>query len=95
MMLQAGVLLSKHDRRLSRGHGEPSGCVVAWRLDVITDSSRDCNYLVLAGAKLVEWGDPESGIIMLEACAGSRLPSRSARNSSHLVLRACHTAGLA
>ncbi len=56
MMLQAGVLLSKHDRRLSRSQGEPSGCVVAWRLDVITDGSRDSKDLVLARAKLVEWG---------------------------------------
>ncbi len=31
IMLQAGVLLSKHDKRLSSSQGEPSGRVVAWR----------------------------------------------------------------
>ncbi len=38
--------------------------------------------------KAVEWGEPESDLMRFQALAGSGLPSRSARNSSHLALRA-------
>ncbi len=35
-----------------------------------------------------KWGEPECDLVRFQALAGSGLPSRSARNSSHLVLRA-------
>ncbi len=38
--------------------------------------------------KAVGWGEPESDMMRFQALAGSGLPSRSARNSSHLALRA-------
>ncbi len=38
--------------------------------------------------KAVEWGEPESDLMRFQALAGSGLPSGSARNSSHLALRA-------
>ncbi len=36
----------------------------------------------------MEWGEPESDLMRFQALAGSGLPSRSARNSSHLGLQA-------
>ncbi len=35
-----------------------------------------------------KWWEPECDLVRFQALTGSGLPSRSARNSSHLVLRA-------
>ncbi len=54
MMLQAGGLLSKHDRRLSRSQESHQAVLWLGGLEAITDGLRDSKDLALAGAKLVE-----------------------------------------
>ncbi len=50
---------------------------------------RNVQSLWIPGSqKAMEWGEPERDLINFHALGGSGLPSRSARSSSHLVLRA-------